>query len=123
MTHDGITNKSSGKHSKRRTDWDRVDRMTDEEIRVAAARDPDAHLDDQAFWAQAEVLTPEERHARRTGKMPAGRPINESARIDIRIEPALKQWADAYARSLGIKVSGLIRMRLSKERQKVESER
>ena len=123
MTHDGITNASSGKHSKRRTDWDRVDRMTDEDIRVAAARDPDAHLDDQAFWAQAEVLTPEERHARRTGKIPAGRPSNESARIDIRIEPALKHWADAYARSLGIKVSGLIRMLLSKERQKVESER
>jgi hypothetical protein len=123
MTPDGITKKSSGKPSKRRTDWDRVDRMTDEEIRVAAARDPDAHLDDQAFWAQAEVLTPEERHARRTGKIPAGRPISESARIDIRIEPELKQWADAYARSLGIKVSGLIRMLLSKERQKVESER
>jgi hypothetical protein len=123
MPHDGITNKSSGKPSRRRTDWDRVDRMTDEAIRGAAARDPDAHLDDHAFWAQAEVLTPEERHARRTGKIPAGRPSNESARIDIRIEPALKQWADAYARSLGIKVSGLIRMLLSKERQKVESER
>jgi hypothetical protein len=97
--------------------------MTDEEIRVAAARAPDAHLDDQAFWAQAEVLTPEERHARRTGKIPAGRPISESARIDLRIEPELKQWADAYAQSLGIKVSGLIRMLLWKERQKVESER
>jgi hypothetical protein len=97
--------------------------MTDEEIRVAVARDPDAHLDDQTFWAQAEVLTPEERHTRRTGKMPAGRLINESARIDIRIEPELKQWADAYARSLGIKVSGLIRMLLSKERQQVESVR
>jgi hypothetical protein len=95
--------------------------MTDEEIRVAAARDPDANLDSQAFWAQAEVLTPEERHARRTGKIPAGRPISESARIDIRIEPELKQWADGYARSLGIKVSGLIRMLLWKERQKVES--
>ncbi len=123
MTHDGITKKSSGKHSKRRTDWDRVDRMTDEEIRLAAESDPDAHLDDDAFWAKAEVLTPEERHARRTGKISAGRPISESARIDIRIEPELKQWADAYARSLGIKVSGLIRMLLSKEKQKVESER
>ena len=123
MPHDGITQKPSGNHSKSRTDWDRVDRMTDEDIRLAAARDPDAHLDDQAFWAQAEVLTPAERHARRTGKIPAGRPISESARIDLRIEPELKQWADAYARSLGIKVSGLIRMLLSKERQKVESER
>jgi hypothetical protein len=97
--------------------------MTDEEIQGAAARDPDAHLDDQAFWAQAEVLTPEERHARRTGQISAGRSISETARIDIRIEPELKQWADAYARSLGIKVSGLIRMLLSQERQKVESER
>jgi hypothetical protein len=123
MTHDGITNTSSGKPSKRRTDWERVDRITDEDIREAAARDPDAHLDDQAFWAQAEVLTPEDRHARRTGKIPAGRPLSEAARIDIRIEPALKQWADAYARSLGIKVSGLIRMLLSKERQRVQSER
>ena len=121
MPPDGITNKSSGKPSRRRTDWDRVDRMTDEEIRGAAASDPDAHLDDQAFWAQAEVLTPEERHARRTGKIPAGRLLSEAARIDIRIEPELKQWADGYARSLGIKVSGLIRMLLWKERQKVES--
>jgi antitoxin component of RelBE/YafQ-DinJ toxin-antitoxin module len=53
----------------------------------------------------------------------AGRPITASARIDLRIEPALKQWADAYARSLGIKVSGLIRMLLSQERQKVASAR
>jgi hypothetical protein len=97
--------------------------MTDEEIRVAAESDPDAHLDDEAFWTKAEVLTPEERHAHRTGKISAGRPISESARIDIRIELELKQWADAYARSLGIKVSGLIRMLLSKEKQKVESER
>ncbi len=123
MTHDGITKKSSGKRSKGRTDWDRVDRMTDEEIRAAAESDPDAHLDDEAFWAKAAVLMPVERHARRTGKQPAGRPISESARIDIRIEPELKQWADAYARSLGIKISGLIRMLLSKEKQKVESER
>lgn len=123
MTHDDITKKSSGNPSTSRTDWDRVDRMTDAEIRAAADRDPDAHLDDEAFWAKGEVLTPEARHARRTGKVSAGRPISESPRIDIRIDPELKQWADAYARSLGIKVSGLIRMLLSKERQKIESER
>jgi len=123
MTHGDITKKSSGNDSASRTDWDRVDRMSDEEIRVAADSDPEAHLDDEAFWAKAEVLTPEARHARRTGKVSAGRPISESPRIDIRIDPDLKQWADEYARSLGIKVSGLIRMLLSKERQKIESER
>lgn len=38
------------------TDWARVDRLTDAQIRRAAARDPDARLTDRAFWKGARLV-------------------------------------------------------------------
>jgi len=39
-----------------RTDWARVDALTDEEIDNAARRDPDTFVGDEAFWQAAELL-------------------------------------------------------------------
>jgi hypothetical protein len=41
------------------TDWARVDALTDQEIQVAVADDPDAApLMDEEFWANAELVNP-----------------------------------------------------------------
>ena len=39
-----------------KTDWQRVQAMTDEEIEAAAHSDPDAAPLDDAFWAKARVV-------------------------------------------------------------------
>lgn len=48
-----------------RSDWDRVDALSDEEIEQAIADDPDAApVLDEAFWRNAEILDP--RHQKST---------------------------------------------------------
>jgi hypothetical protein len=39
-----------------RTDWKRVDRLTDADIRRATTSDPDARLTDRAFWKGARLV-------------------------------------------------------------------
>ncbi len=49
---------------KGRTDWDRVDRLTDAEIEAAVAADPDApELVDRAWFEGATVVLPEPKQA------------------------------------------------------------
>ena len=41
------------------TDWARLERMTDAEIRAGIARDPDARPTDAEFWKKARLVMPE----------------------------------------------------------------
>lgn len=41
-----------------RTDWERVDALTDEEIEAAVAEDPDAELLDAEWFERAELVVP-----------------------------------------------------------------
>jgi uncharacterized protein (DUF4415 family) len=41
-----------------RTDWSRVDALTEDEIDNAARQDPDSFVGDAAFWQAAELLYP-----------------------------------------------------------------
>ena len=81
------------------------------------AQDPEARPSAEADWDDAVVITPEMRGL--TRKQPSGRPISATPRFEMRLDPELKAWADDYARSLGIKTAGLIRMLLLKEKQRV----
>ena len=40
------------------TDWERLRRMTDEEIRAGILADPDDHPTDAEFWKNAKVVWP-----------------------------------------------------------------
>ena len=46
-----------------KTDWTRVDAMTDADIDAAARSDPDAPPTDAAFWKGATVVFPEKKNA------------------------------------------------------------
>lgn len=41
-----------------RTDWARVDALTEDEIDRAARQDPDSFVGDETFWRAAELLYP-----------------------------------------------------------------
>ena len=51
---------TSGKTSKakRSTNWNRLRRMSDAEIRKGVESDPDVHPTDEKFWKNAEVVLP-----------------------------------------------------------------
>lgn len=95
-----------------RTERRRLRRMTDQDIARQIADNPDA----APLWTDEEV--------QRAQLVPPvtnrGRPISPAARLELRIEPTLKQWADKYAHTLGLNVSGLIRLLLAQERQRTQ---
>lgn len=53
-----MSKKRSSTISAPRTDWERVDALTDEAVRVGIEADPDAHPTDEAFWKTAKVVLP-----------------------------------------------------------------
>lgn len=53
---------ATGARSAGKTDWDRLEKMTDEEIEKAAAEDPDAPpILDESFWKNAVVVWPQKK--------------------------------------------------------------
>ncbi len=52
--------KRAGKKANSRvaTNWDKLRRTTDTQIREGIERDPDAHPTDATFWKDAKVVTP-----------------------------------------------------------------
>ena len=52
---------TTGKISKGepRTDWRRLQQMSDEEVHAAVAADPDARPTDEEFWKTARVVMPQ----------------------------------------------------------------
>jgi uncharacterized protein (DUF4415 family) len=54
------TGKASAKTSaKARTDWKRLRSLSDQEIRNAVERDPEARATDASFWRKAKVVLPQ----------------------------------------------------------------
>jgi uncharacterized protein (DUF4415 family) len=45
------------------TDWDRVHRMTDDQVHGEVARDPEIRPTDEAFWQDAHVVLPKRKEA------------------------------------------------------------
>ena len=45
---------------KGKTDWDKIDKMTDEEVEQNALNDPDNQPLPDEFWEEAEVIFPQE---------------------------------------------------------------
>ena len=116
MKSDNTIKRSLGDPVENPSDWDRLNRMTEEDIQDAARRDPDTQPDGDEFFDRAEVIrTPAERDTRRLNK-------RKDTRFEMRMEEGLKAWADEYAASIGIKTAGLVRMLLLKEKKRFEAE-
>jgi len=55
---DATTGKTSKVNQRTRTDWNRLRRMSDAEIRKGIESDPDARATDEEFWKHAKVVWP-----------------------------------------------------------------
>lgn len=80
---------SASAGGKGKTDWDRLDRMTDEEIDRSEIPELDAD-----FWTRAQVVRPGERHV--------GRPPRAAhPRFQFHLQSELKQWLIEEAQRQG----------------------
>lgn len=75
------------------TDWDRLRRMTDEEVEAAVRSDPDAGPPtDEAFWQDAELVLP-----------PPKEPIS------IRVDSDVLDWFRAQGRGYQTRMNAVLR--------------
>ena len=51
----GVASRTKSAHG---TDWDKLRRLSDSEIRAAIKSDPDAHATDEQFWKKAKLVYP-----------------------------------------------------------------
>jgi uncharacterized protein (DUF4415 family) len=75
-----------------RTDWTRVDALSDAEIARAVAADPDASLADAAFWKRARLVYPERKQV-----------------VTLRLDRDLIAWLRAGGRGYQTRINALLR--------------
>lgn len=98
LTHDGevLIEQPDGSYRKAgsKTDWQRVNTLTEEEIDAAALADADAPPLDDAFWAEARIVEPQRVPARNQG---------------MRLDPEVIDWFKAQGPGWLARVNGVLR--------------
>jgi uncharacterized protein (DUF4415 family) len=83
------------------TDWDRVARLTDEEIAAAVAEDPDAApLADEALWKDARLVLPPPKAA-----------------ISIRLDEDILAWFRGTGRGWQTRINAVLRAYVDVQRR------
>ncbi len=76
-----------------RTDWDRLDRLTDQDIAAEVAADPDAApIADEAWFRDAELVLPEPKQA-----------------ISLRVDPDVLRWFRAQGPGYQSRMNAVLR--------------
>jgi len=78
--------------SKRKTDWRRVDALTDERIRRGIEEDPDARPTDEEFWKKAKIVMP---------------PVKET--MTIRLDADVLEWFRRQGRGYQTRINAILR--------------
>ncbi len=94
MTAKHITRLSSDKLKRMRskTDWKRVDTLTDAEIAQAADDDPDASLTTAADWTDARVIWPQAREP-----------------VTLRLDKEVLAWFRQHGRGYQTRINAVLR--------------
>jgi uncharacterized protein (DUF4415 family) len=88
--------------ARRRTDWDRIRAMADDEVEAAAVADPDAQPLDAAFWAKARVVVPRQIRKKHTG---------------LRIDEDVLAWFRAQGRGYQTRMNAVLRAYVDAQRR------
>jgi uncharacterized protein (DUF4415 family) len=101
-----MVRRSFNSRRKGKTDWERVDKLTDEEIEAAVASDPDAPplLDDE-FWKNAQWVFPE---------------VPRKARpISLRLDQEVLDYFRRLGRGYQTRINAVLRAHVRSQRQPV----
>jgi uncharacterized protein (DUF4415 family) len=78
--------------TKGKTDWERVDQLTDEDIRAAVATDPDTFIPDAEWFKTARVVFPETKEV-----------------VTLRLDPDVLEWFKAQGRGYQTRINAVLR--------------
>jgi len=87
-----MSGKDSGKKHRGQTDWERIDTLTDREIEIAVASDPDSELLDEAFWARTRVVEPQQKKA-----------------ISLRVDQDILEWFKKTGKGYQTRMNAVLR--------------
>lgn len=100
MSERRITRRAVGDRRKGKTDWERLDRLTEEEIIAAAAADPD-----NPIWTEEELRSAEL-------VMPTGAPkVPVSIRLDAEVLDFFKAAGPGYQSRISAVLRSYVRAR------------
>ena len=92
--------KHTGKPFKGKTDWARIDALTDEEIEAAVASDPDAALLEDFDWENARVVYP-----------------NSKKAISFRVDRDILDWFRKSGRGYQTRMNAVLRAYVEAQRK------
>ena len=104
--NDDITKASLGKGDKGKTDWKKVDALTDEDIARAIANDPDTFEPEPAWFANALIL----------------RPSQPKERITVRLDADMLHWFKEQGGGYQTRINGILRAYYEAQRAKSDSQ-
>ena len=90
---DDVTKTSLGKGGKGKTDWKKVDALTDEDIARAIANDSDTFEPEPAWFANALIL----------------RPSQPKERITVRLDADMVLWFKEQGGGYQTRINGILR--------------
>lgn len=112
MSEKNIVVRKLGDTEDDRTDWERVDALTDEEIEQAVAEDPDAELLDAEWFRTAELVVPSAEKTRINDVLKAyilSQRLKEqprhAARMQLRRVPDLRHLSDGPGPGAGYRAA------------------
>ena len=85
--------------SKRKTDWRRVDTLTDERVRRGIEEDPDAHPTDEEFWEKAKIVMPQLK-----------------ATMTIRLDADVLEWFRKQGKGYQTRINAILRSYMRAQR-------
>lgn len=109
MSEKNIVVRKLGDTEGDRTDWKRVDALTDEEIEEAVAEDPDAKLLDAEWFRTAELVVPS----------------TEKTRINIRLDKDIVDYFKRQGRGYQTRINDVLKAyvlskRIEEQREALE---
>ena len=108
MSEKHIVEKSADELSEMesRTDWERVDALTDEEIERAVADDPDAQLLDAEWFQMADLIVP----------------TSDKTRVTIRLDADIVDYFKAQGRGYQTRINDVLKAYVLSQRLKEQRE-
>ena len=106
MSEKNIVVRELGDTEDDRTDWERVDALTDEEIEQAVAEDPDAELLDAEWFRTAELVVPSA----------------EKTRINIRLDEDIVAYFKEQGRGYQTRINDVLKAYVLSQRLEEQRE-
>ncbi len=82
----------ASEHPKDKTDWKRIEAMTDDDIALGAAKDPDARIPPDGWWKDAKLVLPQTKEV-----------------VTMRLDRDVAAWFRGFGRGYQTRINAVLR--------------